>query len=88
MPPALRSCEIPLGDADHQRAALALDQVGDAQILLLEQMLGIHQQHHHLGEADGVDRVGDRELFELLLDPRRPPQARGVVQTEARAPSI
>ena len=45
--------------------------IGDAQVLLLERLLDVHQQHHDLGEADRVDRVGDRKLFELLLNLRR-----------------
>ena len=49
---------------------------------------GIHQQHHHFGKADGVDGVGDGKLFQLLLDARRPPQARGVVQAERSAPPL
>ncbi len=36
---------IPLADGDHQRAAFALDQIADAQILLLERMLDVHQHH-------------------------------------------
>src|SRR2546430_8744443 len=32
------------------RSALALHQIGDAQILLLERTLGVHQHDHHLGD--------------------------------------
>ena len=81
----LTFAQVPFAHADHQRAALALDQIGDAQILLLERLLGIHQQHHHFGEADGVERVGDRELLELLLDLRAAAHARGVVEAEGAA---
>src|SRR6185312_10865045 len=38
-----------------------------------------------LGEAHGVERVGDRELLELLVDARFPPQPRGVVELERLA---
>src|SRR6187200_279217 len=46
--------QIPFADRDHQRAALTLDQIGDAQILLLEWVLDVHQHHHHVGKTDGV----------------------------------
>ena len=77
--------EVRLAQPDDQRAALALDQVGDAQILFLERPFRVHQQDHHFGEANGIERVGDRQLFELLLDPGAPPHARGVVDAEALA---
>ena len=61
---------------DHQRPALALDQVGDAQVLLLEQTLGVHQQHHDLGETDGVDacrRPNSFSSFSWMRGGRRSP---------------
>ena len=76
--------QVPLVHADDDRAAFALDQIGDAQVLLLERRLRIHQQDHHLGEAHRIERVGDRELLELLLDARAPPQPGGVVDAEVR----
>ena len=82
----LPSHQIPFVDRDHQRAALALDQVGDPQILFLELVLRVHHQHHDFGEADGAQRVRHRELFQLLLDPRAPPQARGV--EHAKIPAL
>ncbi len=77
--------QIPFVHADDERAAFALDQIGDAQVLLLERRLRIHQHDHHFGEADRIERVGDRELFELLLDPRLAPHARGVVDAKTPA---
>ena len=67
---------------DDQRAALALDEIGDAKVLLLERLLRVHQQDHDFGETDGIERIGNRELFELLLDPGTAPQPGGVVNAE------
>ena len=77
--------EVPFVDADDEGAAFALDEIGDAQILLLERGGRVHQQDHHLGEADRFERIGDRELFELAFDPGAPPHPGGVVDEEAPA---
>ena len=77
--------EVGLAQPDDQRAPLALDQVGDAQILFLERPFRIHQQDHHLGEANGIERVGNGQLFELLLDPGPAPHPCGIVHAEALA---
>ena len=77
--------QVPFVHADHQRAPFALDQIGDAKVLLLERPFRVHQQDHHFGKAYGVERVGDRELFELLLDPGAAAHARGVVNTKLPA---
>ena len=77
--------QIPFVDGDHERAALALDQIGDAQILLLELVLRVHHQHDDFGEADRAQRVRDRQLFQLLLDPRAAPQAGGIEHAEFAA---
>ena len=82
---ALALDQIPLVDRDHQRAALALDQIGDAQILLLEAVLRIHHQHHHFGKADGAQGIGDRQLLQLLLDTRAAAQACGVEHAKRAA---
>ncbi len=71
---SLRRCrrrplaQVPFADADHQRAALALDQVGDPQVLLLER-LARHSISSTTTSAKrmALMRVGDRELLELLL---------------------
>ena len=54
-------------------------------ILFLERLFRIHQQHHHFGEANGIEGVGDGQLFELLLDAGATPHASGVVDAEALA---
>ena len=77
--------QVPLVHAEHERPALALHQIGDAQVLLLERTLDVHQHDHDFGEADRVERVGDGELFELLLDARLAPHAGGVEQAELAA---
>jgi hypothetical protein len=74
----LRRHQIPFVDRDHQRPALALDQVGDAQILLFEFVLGIHHHDDDFGKAHRAQRIRHRKLFKFLLDPRAPPQSRGV----------
>src|SRR5215813_864555 len=75
--------EVPLVHADDERAALALDEIDDAQVLLLERCLRIDQNHHDLGEADRVECIGDRKLFELRLDPGAAAQSRRIVEAEA-----
>jgi hypothetical protein len=82
----LASHQIPFVDRDHQRPALALDQVGDAQILLLELVLRIHHQHHDFGKAHGAQRIRHRELFQLLFNARAAPQPGGV--EHAKIPAL
>ena len=75
--------QVPLGEDEDQRPALALHQVGDGEILGLEGVGGVHHQHHHLGEGYRADRVLGRELLQGLVDPRLAPQTGGVDQTDA-----
>ena len=77
--------QVPFVHAEHQRPALALHQIGDAQVLLLERALDVHQHDHDFGETDRVERVGDGELLQLLLDARLAPHAGGVEQAEFAA---
>ena len=77
--------QIPFVDREHERAALALDQVGNAQILLLEPVLRVHHHHDDFGEPHRAQRVGHRELFQLLLDPRAAAQAGGIEHAEIAA---
>ena len=70
--------EVPFVEADDQRPALLLDEIGKRQVLLFERDRGVEQKHHDFGEAHRAQRVGDGELLHLLDDPRLPPQARGV----------
>ena len=74
--------QIPFVDRNDDGAAFLLDQVGDALVLLLEGVLDVEQHHRDLGEAHGVERVGDRQLFQLLIDARAAAQAGGVMQAE------
>ena len=71
--------QVPFVHSNDQRAPLALDQIGNAQVLLLERPLRIHQQDHHFGEAQRIERIGHRELLELRFDPRAPAQPGSVV---------
>ena len=81
--------QVPFVEADDQRPALALDEIGERQVLLLERDRRVEQQDHDLGEAHRAQRVGDRELLELLDDSRAPPQARRVEEFELAAlPSV
>ena len=77
--------EVPFVEADDERAALLLDEVDDRQILLLERDRGVEEHHDHLGEAHGAQGVGDRELLELVVDPRALAQARGIEQPDRPA---
>ena len=77
--------QIPFADREDQRAAFLLDQIGDALVLFLERALDVDQHDDDFGKAHGVERVGDRELFQLLLDARAAAQAGGVVEAELPA---
>ena len=85
MAPARLFLQVPFVDRDDHGAAFLLDQIGDALVLLLEGVVDVEQHHHDFGEADGVERVGDRQLFQLLLDARAAAHAGGVVQAESLA---
>ena len=52
------------------------------QILLLERDRGVEEHDHDFGEAHGAQRVGDRELLELVLDPGALAQAGGVEELD------
>ena len=80
--------QIPFVDRDDDRAAFLLDQIGDALILLLEGVLDIEQHDDDFGKAHGVERIGDRQLFELLLDAAAAANAGGVVNAELLAVPI
>ena len=77
--------QIPFVEADDECPALAFDEVGDGQILLLQRDGRIEQDDDDFGEAHGAQRVGCGELFELGVDARALPQARRVEQFEAAA---
>ena len=70
--------QVPFVEADDQRPALALDEVGERQILLFEGNRRVEQKHDDLGEAHRAQRVGDGELLHLLDHLGAPPQPRGV----------
>ena len=53
---------------------------GDLEVLMLQPPRGIEQQHHDFGEIDRMARIGDRQLFELVGDPRLLAHAGGVDQ--------
>ena len=52
----------------------------DLQILFLEGMLGVEQQHDDFGETDRLERVADRKLLGPSFDAHLAPQTRGVEQ--------
>ena len=74
--------QVPFVDRDDDGAAFLLDQIGDALVLLLEGVLDVEQHDHDLGKAHRVERVGDRKLFQLLVDARAAAKAGGVVDAE------
>ncbi len=77
--------EIPPGEGDDDGAALLLDEVGDLEVLLLEGLAGIDGEDHHLGEANGAQRIADGELLQLRLDARLATKAGGIEQAERLA---
>jgi hypothetical protein len=74
--------QVPFTTGKNDGAALPLDQIGDALLLLLKGRLGVDQQDDDLGETNGVDRVGNRQLLELFLDARFTAQARSIEQAK------
>ena len=48
----------------------------------------VEQQDDHLGEAHGIERIRDRELLDLLLDPAATAQAGSVVHAELPVPPV
>jgi len=67
-------------DRDHQRPPLLDHPAGDREILLLGHVGGVEHDDHHVGEPDGVERVGNRGSLELLLDAAAPAHAGGIDQ--------
>ena len=55
------------------------------EILLLERLLGVEQQHDHLGEADRLQSVADRKLLGAALDPHLAAKPGGVEQEQRAA---
>ena len=74
---------VDLVEGDDDRAPFALDEIGDPGVLLFERRLRIDENDHHLGEPDGVERIGDRQLLELFLDARATPHPGGIVDAHA-----
>ena len=52
--------DIPLVEGDHQGAAFVEHHLGDGEILLFQQLGGVHHQHHDLGQTDRPQRILDR----------------------------
>ena len=77
--------EVPFVEADDERPPLALHEVDDGQVLLLERDRGVEEHHHHLGEAHGAQAIGDRELLQLVVDAGAAAHAGGVVQLDPTA---
>ena len=59
--------QVPLRGHIDNGPALALDQIGQLQVLDVKGIVLVHHQHDHLGKGDGADGVGDRQLLQLLL---------------------
>ena len=60
--------QVPFVDRDDQSAALALDQIGQRQILLFERDSGIEHQHHDFGILDRAQAIAHGQLFQLAGD--------------------
>ena len=57
-------------EGDDDRAAFALDKIGNPDVLFFKRRQGIDQDNHDFGKTDGIERIGDRQFLELLLDAR------------------
>ena len=77
--------EVPFGGDIDERPAFTLDQIGQLQVLGVEGVVLVHDQNDHLGEGDGADGVGDRQLLQLLLHPGLATHAGGVDQPDVLA---
>ncbi len=58
--------QIPFVGGEDDGAAFACDQIGDGQILLFERRRRVDHHDDAIGEADGVQRAGDRHLFQHM----------------------
>ena len=56
-PDASLTGHVPFVDRDHQRAPFLQAHVGDFEILMLQPLGRIQQQHDDFGEIDGVARI-------------------------------
>ena len=74
--------EVPFVDGNHEGPPLVRHHLADRQILLLEGMLGIDQQHDDLGEADGAHGVAGGQLLRHLAHARLAPEPRRVEQAD------
>jgi len=61
---------IPFVRREDDRAALALDQIGDGEVLLLEGLCRIERHDHAVGEADRVQCALDRHFLERVAAAR------------------
>ncbi len=74
---------VPFVDRENDGAALAGDEIGDRQILLLERCSRVDDNQHAFGKADGVERDVNRQLFEFVTRGSRAlAQARRVVDDD------
>ena len=62
--------QVPLVDRDDDRTPFPLDKIGNADVLFFKWRLRVDQNDHDFGETDGIERIGNGKLFELLFDPR------------------
>ena len=84
----LRFDQVPFVDRNNNGAPFPLDKVGNPDVLLLERGLRVNDHDDDFGETDRIERVGHRELFQLLLDARTAAQPGGVMYAEVAAPPI
>ena len=60
--------QVDFVEADNDRAAFALDKIGDRMSCSSNGVLRVDEDDDHFSEADGVERIGDRQFLELLLE--------------------
>ena len=77
--------QVPLVDGDDEGSPFVRHEIADREVLLLEGMLGIDQQHDDLGEADGAHGIAGGELLGHLAHARLAPEPRRVEQAHRPA---
>ena len=74
--------EVPFVDGNHHGPALALDKIGDLQVLRLEGNGCVDDQHDKFSHLYLFDGCADGHFLETFLDARLAPQARRVDEAD------
>src|SRR5690606_27425074 len=71
---------VPLVQRNHQRAVAVEYEAQQVQVVLDHTLAGIHDEDHHVGVLDRLQRLDHGELFHRLEDLAATAHARGSVQ--------